>query len=115
MSHSAKPESPQRRRAEQLGELEEIEVEIEKLVSGGLGLARYEGVPVLVGDAAPGDRLRVRLVERRPDYGRAEIVEILRPGPDRRTPPCPHFGFFALCDRQQFGEPRLLLNSRVCR
>src|SRR4029077_15773170 len=32
---------------------------------------------------------KVRIVERRPDYGRAEIVEILEPGPARRPDPVP--------------------------
>jgi 23S rRNA (uracil1939-C5)-methyltransferase len=42
-------------------------------------------VTLFVPRAAPGDRLRVRLVERHPDYGRAEIVEVLAPGPGRRS------------------------------
>src|SRR5262245_34292811 len=58
-----------------LVDVELAEVTIEKLVAGGEGLARYQGVPLFVARSAPGDRLRVRIVERRPGYGRAEIVE----------------------------------------
>ena len=54
-----------------LAQLDELTVEVEKLVAGGDGLARFEGIPVFVPRSAPGDRLRVRLTERRPDYGRA--------------------------------------------
>ena len=72
-----------------LAEVEELEVKVEKLVAGGEGLARWQGVPIFVPRAAPGDRLRVRLTDRRPDYGRGEIVEILDPGPGRREPPAP--------------------------
>ena len=85
-------------------EVEELEVTIEKLVAGGDGLARFEGVPLFVPRSAPGDRVRVRVVERRPDYGRAEIVEILEPGPGRREPPCPHFGECGGCDLQHLDE-----------
>jgi len=61
-----------------LSQIDEIDVEVERLVAGGDGLARYQGVPIFIPRSAPGDRLRVRLVERRPDFGRAEIVEMLR-------------------------------------
>jgi 23S rRNA (uracil1939-C5)-methyltransferase len=79
-------------------------------VAGGEGLARFAGVPIFVARSAPGDRLRVRLVERRPDYGRAEIVEVLVPGPGRRQPPCPYFARCGGCDLQHLSDalqPRL--------
>ncbi len=78
--------------------VEELEVSIEKLVAGGEGLARHEGVPIFVRRAAPGDRLRIRLTERRPDYGRAEIVEVLAPGPARRPDPVPSLAEWGGCD-----------------
>ena len=52
-----------------LSELEELELTIEKLVAGGDGLGRFEGIPIFVPRSAPGDRVRARLFERRPDYG----------------------------------------------
>ena len=77
---------------------------VEKLVAGGDGLARFEGIPIFVARTAPGDRVRVRLVERRADYGRAEIVEILEPGPGRREAPCPHFDNCGGCDLQHLED-----------
>ena len=68
------------RAAEVLAKVEVIEVTIEKLVMGGEGLARFDGIPIFVPRAVPGDRLRVRLEQRRPDYGRAAIVEVLEAG-----------------------------------
>jgi len=85
-------------------------VQIEKLVAGGEGLARFEGVPVFVPRSAPGDLLHVRISERRPDYGRAEIVEILSPGPDRRPDPVPELSLTGVCDLQHLNDgaqPRL--------
>jgi len=87
-----------------LAALEELEVTVDKLVAGGDGLARFEGIPIFVPRSAPGDRLRVRLVDRRPDYGRAEIAEILAPGPDRRAPPCPYFARCGGCDLQHLDD-----------
>jgi 23S rRNA (uracil1939-C5)-methyltransferase len=85
-----------------LGEI--TEVTVEKLVAGGEGLGRHEGVPIFVPRSAPGDRLRVRLVERHGDYGRAEILDVLTPGPGRRLPPCPHFDRCGGCDLQHLED-----------
>ena len=51
-----------------------VEIGIEKLVAGGDGLGRWEGIPLFVPRSAPGDRLRVQISERHRDYGRAEIL-----------------------------------------
>ena len=90
--------------AQRLAALDEVEVVVEKLVAGGDGLARVDGIPIFVARAAPGDRARVRLVERRPDYGRAEIVELLAPGPGRRQPPCPYFADCGGCQLQHLED-----------
>ncbi len=87
-----------------LAEVDELELEIEKLVAGGDGLGRFEGIPIFVPRSAPGDRVKVRLVERRPDYGRAEIITVERPGPGRREPPCPHFERCGGCDLQHLED-----------
>jgi 23S rRNA (uracil1939-C5)-methyltransferase len=79
-------------------------VQIEKLVAGGEGLARFEGVPIFVPRSAPGDLLHVRISERRPDYGRAEILEILSPGPDRRPDPVPELSRSGICDLQHLND-----------
>ncbi len=92
------------RRAAALARLDELELTIERLVAGGDGLGRHEGIPIFVPRSAPGDRARVRLVERRPDYGRAEIIELVEPGPGRREPPCPHFGECGGCDLQHLED-----------
>lgn len=47
---------------------------------------------VFVPFSAPGDRLRVRIVERRRRFMRGEIEEILSPGPSRVEPRCSAFG-----------------------
>lgn len=87
-----------------LADVDELEVVVEKLIAGGDGLARWQGIPIFIPRSAPGDRLRVRLVERRTDYGRAEILEVLTAGPGRRTPPCPHFGQCGGCDLQHLED-----------
>ncbi len=87
-----------------LADVSEIESRIEKLVAGGEGLARFEGVPIFVPRSAPGDLVRARIVERKPDYGRAEIVQILEPGPDRRPDPVPELSRSSICDLQHLDD-----------
>lgn len=89
---------------------EVLELTIEKLVAGGDGFGRFEGAPIFVPRAAPGDRLRIRLTDRRADYGRGEIVEILSPGPGRREAPCPYFERCGGCDLQHLEDA---LQSRL--
>ncbi len=87
---------------------DEAELAIDKLVAGGDGLGRLDGRPVFVARSAPGDRLRVRIVEDKPAYARAEILDLLEPGPGRRTPPCHHFGRCGGCDLQHLEDDRQL-------
>jgi len=100
--------------ARTLARLDEVEVVIEKLVAGGDGLARVDGAPLFIPLAAPGDRVRVRIVERHPDFGRARILEVLVPGPGRREPPCPHFMSCGGCDLQHLDdELQTVLKARA--
>jgi len=98
------PDSGDAARVRHLAELDECEIGIEKLVAGGDGMGRFGGLPIFVPCAAPGDRLRVRVVERRRRYARAEILEILVAGGGRRSPPCPHFSRCGGCDLQHLED-----------
>ena len=81
-----------------------IEVRVEKLVAGGDGFARHSGRPVFIPRVAPGDRLRVKITERKRDYLRGEVSELLEPGPGRREPPCQHFEKCGGCDLQHLED-----------
>ncbi len=78
-----------------------LEVEIERLVPGGAGLAHAHGRTLFVTLAAPSDKLRVRVERVRGAVAFAALVEILTPGPARIEPPCPYFGRCGGCDFQQ--------------
>jgi 23S rRNA (uracil1939-C5)-methyltransferase len=78
-----------------------LEVEIERLLPGGVGLAHAEGLTLFVSLAAPGDVLRVAIDRIQGKVGFASIVEVLKPSPVRLEPPCPYFGRCGGCDFQQ--------------
>src|SRR3954465_2623191 len=78
-----------------------MEVTIERILPGGLGLAHAEGKTVMVALAAPGDRLRVHVDREKGSVSFASIVEIIEPSTQRIEPPCPYFGRCGGCDFQQ--------------
>ena len=80
---------------------EVIEVRVEKIVPRGLGLAFTEDLTVFIPLTAPGDVLRVRLLEIKKRLAFAEIVEVKKGGPQRIAPPCEYFGTCGGCDFQQ--------------
>ena len=77
------------------------ELEIDALAAGGDGVGRLAGQAIFVAGAVPGDRLRVRLGQRHARWARASILEVLAPGPLRRTPPCPVAADCGGCQWQQ--------------
>jgi 23S rRNA (uracil1939-C5)-methyltransferase len=78
-----------------------LEVEIERLVPGGAGMAHARGLTVFVPLAAPGDKLRVTVERVKGRVAFAALTEVLAPGRDRVEPPCPYFGRCGGCDFQQ--------------
>jgi 23S rRNA (uracil1939-C5)-methyltransferase len=65
------------------------EIAIADLTLQGEGIGRLEdGSVVFVPGALPGERVRIRLRERRRNLWRASLVAVLEPSPQRRRPPC---------------------------
>jgi 23S rRNA (uracil1939-C5)-methyltransferase len=89
------------RKKDQAAEAATYEVEIERIVPGGAGLAHADGRTLFVSLAAPGDRVRVRVERVRGKVAFASVSEIIRPSPARVEPPCPYFGRCGGCDFQQ--------------
>lgn len=72
--------------------MSEPTVTIESVGAAGDGIALSEGLRLFVPQAAPGDRMRVRVGEKRGTGFTAQPLELLAAGPQRAEPPCPHFG-----------------------
>jgi len=79
----------------------DLEVVVERILPGGLGLAHAEGSTVFIALSAPGDRLRVKIERVKGNVAFASVTEILKPSTDRVVPPCPYFGRCGGCDFQQ--------------
>jgi 23S rRNA (uracil1939-C5)-methyltransferase len=99
-----------------MSSIEEFEVEVERILPGGMGLAHAGGKTVFVSLAAPGDRLRVRIDRQQGNLLFASIEEILTPSPLRIEPPCPYFGRCGGCDFQQLTyEAQLAAKAEIIR
>lgn len=81
-----------------------LDVEIEQIGGSGDGIATHDGKPVYVPLALPGDRLNVRLAEKRGDGFAGVIVDSADLMP-RRTPACHHFGSCGGCRLQHLPIP----------
>lgn len=93
-----------------------FEVEVERILPGGMGLAHAGGKTVFVALAAPGDRVRVTVDRRQGEVLFASIKEIVTPSPVRVEPPCPYFGRCGGCDFQQLTyEAQLAAKAEIIR
>jgi 23S rRNA (uracil1939-C5)-methyltransferase len=65
-----------------------LNLPITDLSNQGDGVGRWEERVVFVPDVVPGDRIKARLTFVKPTFGRAKMLEILEPSPDRVRPAC---------------------------
>jgi 23S rRNA (uracil1939-C5)-methyltransferase len=93
-----------------------LDVRVERILPGGVGLAHAEGQTLFVSLAAPGDLARVRVDSTRGRAAFASIVEVLEPSNVRVEPPCPYFGRCGGCDFQQLSyEAQLAAKAEIIR
>ena len=81
------------------------EIEITAMTFGPYGVGRLDGKTVMAPNCVPGDRLEVAIESERRDYILARPTAVIRPGPDRRPPPCPFLPRCGGCDWQAIAYP----------
>jgi 23S rRNA (uracil1939-C5)-methyltransferase len=74
--------------------------EISTLAFGGEGILRHEGLVVFIPFTAPGDLITCRIISKKKSFARAELIEILKPSPQRTTPRCSYYGTCGGCQLQ---------------
>lgn len=80
-------------------------VKIEKIITGGFGLARLKnGMVVLAPYVLPGETVLVRETAQHRGYLETLPVEIVAASPDRIFPPCPYFTHCGGCDFQHINS-----------
>lgn len=91
------------------------DVTIDSIAAGGEGVGRLDdGRVVFVHRTAPGDRVKVRLLEAKKRWARAEVVQWHERGPDVRSAPCPYYERCGGCTLEHLTyEAQLHAKSRI--
>ena len=92
--------------------MKRFEVEIEKIVAGGDGLARHEGRVVFVPGTVAGERHQVETVDEKKDFIRAKSVALLKSSEHRREAPCPYYGRCGGCSLMHLSPAAALETKR---
>lgn len=78
----------------------ELELQIDRLVFGGKGIATHDGFKIFVADTVPGDRVRAQVRKVKSKYAEAKLLEVVEPSPLRVPPRCKHFDTCGGCKWQ---------------
>ena len=83
-------------------------LDIERLSTGGEGVAHTNGMAVFVPYAAPGDKVEAELTQTQKRFARARITRIIEPSKDRIAAPCPYYYRCGGCTWQHLSYPAQL-------
>lgn len=83
----------------------QIETIVEKLIPGGDGLARVDGMVVFIPGVLPGEKVKASIIETKKGWVRTGAAEILEASPDRVEPFCPLYGTCGGCSWQHIAYP----------
>ncbi len=77
-----------------------VRLDLTHMAHGGEALGRHQGKVIFVPYALPGERVVVEIVQDKPAYARANLVQVIAPSPRRVRPRCRHFGDCGGCQWQ---------------
>lgn len=77
-----------------------VEIQITKVRFPNDGVGIYEGLPIYVKNALPGQTVLVRILKKRKDRLEGTLLEVLERSPAESQSFCPHFGECGGCSRQ---------------
>ncbi len=95
-----------------------LELTVDGIAQGGEGVGRWEGRVVFVRGVLPGERVVVRLTERRDAYARGEAMEILEPSAARvvpRMPEADHMPWQHISYDEQLAYKRQILAEQLAK
>lgn len=78
-----------------------LELHITRIAGLGDGVATHDGHTVFVPQTCAGDMVRAEVTQVAKAAIHARLRAVVAPSPDRRQPPCPHFGACGGCALQQ--------------
>jgi tRNA/tmRNA/rRNA uracil-C5-methylase (TrmA/RlmC/RlmD family) len=85
-----------------------LSVVIEDIAFGGEGVARADDFVIFVPFVVAGESVEVEITEVKKTFARAKPLKVLKPAPERVTPPCRYFGDCGGCQYQHIDYPAQL-------
>src|ERR1035437_3812597 len=89
-----------------------ITVTVGDVAFGGEGVARAAGFVLFIPWVLSGETVEVEILEVKKQFGRARLVKILQPSPERVAPRCRYFGDCGGCQYQHLAYPAQLRLKR---
>lgn len=81
-----------------------VELNITTIANGGEGIGRLvDGRAVFVPFTLPGETVKIQLVEEKRGFVRGQLMEVVKPSPNRIKGRCRHFGICGGCQFQHLG------------
>ncbi len=90
-----------------------IKVEIEKLVEGGMGLGHIGKKVVFVPFTLPNEKVEIKAVRHQKGYIKADPIHILSASLKRTSPPCPLFQRCGGCQLQHIHPDHQVIEKRT--
>ena len=78
----------------------DLELQIESLAYGGMGLARKDDFVIFVKGGIPGQKVNARIYKKKKGYAEARVQHIITESPNSVEAPCDHFGVCGGCKIQ---------------
>ncbi|MGG6313033.1 23S rRNA (uracil(1939)-C(5))-methyltransferase RlmD [Paenibacillus macerans] len=79
---------------------DEVVIDIIGMNHDGEGVGRAEGYTLFVQGALPGEKVRVKVLKTKKQYGYAKLLDVVEASPDRMAPPCPIYDKCGGCQLQ---------------
>ncbi|MDR0266638.1 23S rRNA (uracil(1939)-C(5))-methyltransferase RlmD [Paenibacillus sp.] len=79
---------------------DEVVIDIIGMNHDGEGVGRAEGYTLFVAGALPGEKVRVKVLKTKKQYGYAKLLELVEASPDRIGAPCPIYDQCGGCQLQ---------------
>ncbi len=76
---------------------------IDDMAHDGRGIAHVEGKTVFIHRALPGEEVLFRYCRTRGKFDEGDMLDVIRPSPQRIEPRCAHFGICGGCSLQHLG------------
>lgn len=90
----------------------EYEAEIIGIGHEGEGVGRVNGFTLFIHGALPGEKVRVKVLKVKKQFGYGKLLKVLRQSPDRVDPPCEIYKHCGGCQLQHLSYEGQLKTKR---